>query len=182
MELCRKERFWKLPAELFDESGHIVGEGCGQTRLPIIQLSLEQTKDVFHPNQITSLVVLLKTGRYKSIKAVSFVTLVMLSITTIRKSRNSRSYPDGLDARKRAWLSEQAYSRSTLQKKRTSVYQKAETQHTQGSCLSCCFTRLEQRNPSEPTALTHHGTSPNSGMYLLGKFSKGTPKIFAPLM
>lgn len=54
-------------------------------------------------------------------------------------------------------------------------------QRTQGSCLSC-FTLLEQQNPSEPTALTHHGTSPNSGMYLLGKFSRGTPKIFVPLM
>lgn len=104
----------------------------------------------------------------------------MLSITTIKNSR--KSYPDGLDARKRAWLPEQAYSRSTLQKKRTSVYQKAETQCTQGSCLSCCFTPLEQQNPSEPTALTHHGTSPNSGMYLLGKFSRGTPKTFTPLI
>lgn len=28
---------------------------------------------------------------------------------------------------------------------------------------------------------THHGTSPNSGRYCRGKFSKGTPKTFAPL-
>lgn len=32
------------------------------------------------------------------------------------------------------------------------------------------------------TSSTHHGTSPNSGMYLLGKFSRGTPKTFDPLM
>lgn len=136
---------------------------------------------------MTSLVVLLKTGRSKSsmkniLKVDSFVKTGMLSITRIKKSRKSASYPDGLDARKRAWLPEQAYSRSTLQEKRTSVYQKAETQRTQGSCPSCCFTPLEQQNPSEPTALTHHGTSPNSGMYLLDKFSRGTPKIFVPLM
>lgn len=117
----------------------------------------------------------------KQTKVDSFVKTRMLCIT-VKKSRKSTSYPEGLDARKRAWLPEQAYSRSTLQKKRTSVYKKAETRHTRGSRLSCCFTALEQQNPSEPTALTHHGTSPNSGMYLLGKFSRGTPKIFAPLM
>lgn len=118
----------------------------------------------------------------KHTKVDSFVKTGMVSITTIKKAWKSTAYPDGLDARKRAWLPEQAYGRSTLQKKRTSVYQKAETRRTRGSGLSCCFTPLEQRNPSEPPALTHHGTSPNSGMYLLGKFSRGTPKIFAPLM
>lgn len=55
----------------------------------------------------------------------------MFSMTMIKNSKNSISYPDSLDARKRAWLSEQAYSPSTLQKKRTSVDQKAETQHKQ---------------------------------------------------
>lgn len=49
LELGGKQRLWKLPAELFDESGHVVGEGCGQTRLTVIQLHLEQTQDMAKP-------------------------------------------------------------------------------------------------------------------------------------
>lgn len=39
------------------------------------------------------------------------------------------SYPEGLNARKRPWFSEQAYSPSTLQEKQTSIHQKAEERH-----------------------------------------------------
>lgn len=42
--------------------------------------------------------------------------------------------------------------------------------------MSCCAPGRYHKRP------THHGTSPNSGMYLRGKFSRGTPKIFAPPM
>lgn len=41
----------------------------------------------------------------------------------------STTCPEVLNARKRAWFSEQAYSPSTLQKKWTSIHQKAEEQH-----------------------------------------------------
>lgn len=111
VELRGKQRFWKLPAELFDESGHIVGEGCGQTGLTTIQPSLEQTQDV----------VLLCTY-LQHVTNPSPLKMVMMATSTIRSFRKSTSHPEGLDARKRAWLPEQAYSPSTLQEKRAGVH------------------------------------------------------------
>lgn len=45
MELRGKQRFWQLPAKLFDQSGHIVGEGSGQTPLSSIQLGLKTQQE-----------------------------------------------------------------------------------------------------------------------------------------
>lgn len=44
VELGGKQRLRQLPAKLFDESGHIVRESCGQTVLPSVQLGLKQTQ------------------------------------------------------------------------------------------------------------------------------------------
>lgn len=44
---------------------------------------------------------------------------------------------------------------------------------------SALGSRSDTPKTPEPTTVTHHGTSPNSGRYRLGKFSRGTPKIFA---
>lgn len=46
MELRGEQRLWQLPAELFDQSGQVVGEGCGQTPVSFIQFGLEQTQRV----------------------------------------------------------------------------------------------------------------------------------------
>lgn len=88
----------------------------------------------------------------------------------------STTCPEVLYARKRARFSEQAYSRRTLQKKWTSIHQKAEEQHIKQTRLTSGLLFWVNFLIS----LTHHGTSPNSGMYCLGKFSRGTPKTFEP--
>lgn len=88
----------------------------------------------------------------------------------------SPTCPEVLNARKRAWFSEQAYSPSTLQKKWTSIHQKAEEHHTKQTRLTSELLFWV----NFLICLTHHGTSPNSGIYCLGKFSRGTPKTFEP--
>lgn len=67
MKLRGKQRLWQLPAKLFDQSGHIIGEGSGQTTLSSIQFGLNQTQQ----------------EQKKSISACSVVVVVCLGITRL---------------------------------------------------------------------------------------------------
>lgn len=67
MKLRGKQRLWQLPAKLFDQSGHIIGEGSGQTTLSSIQFGLNQTQQ----------------EQKKSISACSVVVVVCLAITRL---------------------------------------------------------------------------------------------------
>lgn len=83
-------------------------------------------------------------------------------------------YPERLDARQRARLPEQAHTPGTLQQKRAGIHQEAGEHTTQ-------YVFRSSAPPAHAAVHTHHGTSPNSGRYCLGKLSNGTPKTFAPL-
>lgn len=72
MKLRGKQRLWQLPAKLFDQSGHIIGEGSGQTTLSSIQFGLNQTQQEQK-----------KQKKKKSISACSVVVVVCLAITRL---------------------------------------------------------------------------------------------------
>lgn len=116
MELRGKQGLRQLPAKLFDESGNIIGEGCGQAALSTIQLSLKpDTKKVqayLYLAKVRFVFHISHSDRYQPLAAP--LDKAIAPTETVSVTRDA--YPECLDTRKSTWFSEQAHSPTSLQK------------------------------------------------------------------